>query len=173
MSCDFNKELLRLYSLECLDDTGTASVQRHLESCTECRTRLAVYQNTIDLLSGAFDEEAPDWLLTKTMANVRSYSKPRFVWGIPMIAGSAVAILVLVFSLKMYQPSGFKPLSPRPKHEVADIQTIDAQETYDTDISLLNELLVGSTDSDNVNPVDDRSIYESLDVAPEVARLLL
>ena len=173
MSCDFDKELLRLYSLECLDATETESVQGHLETCTECRSRLAVHQNTVDLLSGAFDEEAPDWLLTKTMANVRAHSKPRFVWGIPMIAGSAVAILVLVFSLKVYQPSGLKPLTPRSKHDVADVQTIDKQETCDTDISLLNELLVGSTGGDNVNPVDDRSIYESLDVAPEVARLLL
>lgn len=173
MSCDFDRELLRLYSLQCLDNTETKRLERHLESCSECRARLAGHQNTIDLLFGAFNEKAPDWLLTKTMANVRARSKPRFVWGIPMIAGSTVAILVLVFSLKMYQPSGFKTLPSRPNPETVGIQPIEKQETYDTDISLLNELLVGSTDGDNVNPVDDRSIYESLDVAPQVARLLL
>lgn len=164
MSCEFDKELLRMYSLECLDASETELVEVHLEHCRECRTELAGFKTSMEMLSDAFDEEAPDWLLTRTMANVRARSERRPAWGIPMIAGSTVVLFVLVFTLKMHRTIGVSPPSP---------QQVEYKEEKVRHESLLNDLLAGGIEGDNENPVDDRFIYDALDVAPEVAELLL
>ena len=173
MSCEFDKEQLRMYSLQCLDVSEAETVKQHLEHCQDCETDLIGFKNTTTVFSEAFDEEAPDWLLTRTMANVRARSKRRFAWGIPVIAGSTVLLLVLVFSFNVHRSFITAPSSLRQVHNETELQEAQYKDEIGIQETLLNDLLVGDIEGDNENPVDDRSIYESLDVAPEVAKLLL
>lgn len=164
MSCEFDKELLRMYSLQCQDASETELVEQHLEHCQECGTELAGYKMSTDILSEVFDVEAPDWLLTRTMANVRVRSKRRLAWGIPLVAGSTVMLFILVVTLKMHHTGAVSPSS---------LQQARYKEENIRHESLLNDLFAGGIEGDRDNPVDDRSIYEALDVAPDVAELLL
>jgi anti-sigma factor RsiW len=176
MSCNFDKEQLRRYLLGLDDPAAAQATSEHVAKCPACKNELQHLQLTADILTSAFDEEPPDWLMQKTLARVREKQQKKIswrTWGIPAMAGIAVTVLLMVL-----YPGTRKNLSPSfragPAEQNAGTLS-NRQETNDASdyLSSLFGIISDETDVDMISPVDDRSIYESLDIAPEVVPLLL
>ena len=176
MSCNIDKERLRAYVLQCCTPVETEEIDRHLRSCEQCRRELAAVRRTAETLTQAFDEEPPEWLLQRTLARVeermRRRSPYRLPWGIPVAAGALAVLLLLVFNpaVRMFnrQSSSATMTGKTAGGRAAEV----TNDNIDGEPSLF-DMVSGEMEIEAASPVEDRSIYEVLEIAPDIARLLL
>ncbi len=173
MSCKIDRERISAYALKLCDRKEADEVAVHVESCDTCKKELANLQQTAEVLDQAFNEEPPDWLMQKTLARLREQpqrSFPWFVWGIPVVSGVAIVLLFLLFY------PGIRHKHPPVESLVRSAVSVENEQNgkYKNDErSSLFDIILDDMNIDMTDPINDRSIYESLDIAPDVARLLL
>ena len=185
MSCENYKKRLEACAAGVLDEKGQRDVHEHCLSCGDCRSELAGLQRAALMLEKAFDEEAPSWLMQKTMAGLRAQPKRSFswfAWGLPALAGAAAVMLLLAIGPELNNRFGWSSNHTRlsgagqkPGME-NNPAAPDSKASAAAAISMVSASHVNLSDELNVNlenPINDRSIYEDLGIARKVANLLL
>jgi anti-sigma factor RsiW len=102
--CDFSGSLISWLDHE-LPANEAADVERHVEACTECRSRLDAYKR----VSGAFDA----YYEAAMASNVRA----RLPLWASVLSGAAAAAAVALFLT--FSRAHVRPLPPRPSAEAA------------------------------------------------------
>jgi hypothetical protein len=101
MSCDFNKDTLEAYTLSLLDGDEKKEATNHVGACSGCKAFVMQRRQTIQALNGAFNERPPEWLVQKTVENLKHRKKKLFAWrsrkSIPVYMGIAAVILAMLF----------------------------------------------------------------------------
>ncbi|MCK5219073.1 hypothetical protein KAR10_06100 [bacterium] len=145
MSCEYGNEKLEAYVLGLLDQAAASLMAEHIKICQTCQRELAGHQQAAALLDKAFDEEPAEWLAGKTLAKIKADPVKPINWlkWGMPVLAGAAAVMLMVL------------LPPAEKTDRYPI-TLAA----DLDIHLQN-------------PINDRSLYEELGVATQVAKLLL
>ncbi len=188
MSCDYNKEKLEAYAVGFLDKKDQQDVTDHIQSCSSCRADLAGHKQAARILKDAFDEEPPSWLPQKTMSLLKNKSKRLFPsWftlGIPALVGTAAIMLFIFIEPGFHRP----PIAPSNTARLSETAGAHAPAVQQNDMNTVPKssptasqnafsALPGSiADVLNINlenPIYNRSIYDNLGVATEIAKLLL
>lgn len=175
MSCNIDQEQLRSYALDLFNGKDADEVAMHVQSCAACQNKLSDMERTVTVLAEAFDGNPPDWLMQKTIARIRERRTRQFtwgIWGIPVVAGFVITLLIVLL-----QPH--VGLENRQYRDVPLARSDDygknqlMQKDRQIQSPSLFDVLSDDMDSDLIDPIRDRSIYESLDIVPEIASLLL
>lgn len=98
MSCKPFQDKLEAYALGLLSGREKALVQQHVQTCGHCRRSLAVHQKAAGLLAQAFDQNPPEYLRSKVMANLRDVKRPKthwVYWTAPGLIGVAALVLII------------------------------------------------------------------------------
>jgi len=97
MKCNKTRKLLSRYVDGELPPRDREAVERHVEACPGCRRELEGLRADADLLSSAAGPAPSDWLVTRTMAEVRQESLRRTArrpaWA-RVLATAAAVVLV-------------------------------------------------------------------------------
>jgi hypothetical protein len=175
MSCNIDGELLRAVALGLCEDREADEIAVHVRSCAKCREELAGHQRAATMLVTAFDDDPPDWLAQKTIARIRERRSRSFTfigWGVPAAAGIVVMLLLMLPHPQGWHLNYRHPAATLTKNENAGSARHLTNDQKNGRMSLL-DALTDEMGIDGNDPIDDRSIYETLDIAPEVASLLL
>ncbi len=168
MSCNFCEEKIEAYVLGLLNIQDQAQVAEHIQSCANCQQAMELHQKTTRLLDQAFQEKPAEWLSQKTIAKMRDRQvRPLnwLKWGVPVLAGAAAVLLLVVIQPGRIAKQGME----QSLGKTSKTAMMDAEMAPSAAIHIITEEL----DIHLNNPIQDRSIYEDLGVATEVAKLLL
>jgi anti-sigma factor RsiW len=122
--------LLPWYVNQTLSGDELELVERHLESCEQCRTEVAALQQIRDESKQQFATQSPGRLgLARLKAEIKREKReqqrevsphPSFLWWRPMMAAAVLVIAIQsVLLIKMERPEGtITPLSGKPAAEV-------------------------------------------------------
>ncbi|MCD4814547.1 hypothetical protein K8S19_12760 [bacterium] len=206
MSCKQYSDQWEAYTLGLLAKDKKSEMTAHLETCTACQAELRQHQQAKDLLDRAFVEGPSDVLVQKTLARLREKQAQRsswLHWGMPVMAGAAVALLMVVIRPGQLTQKAVVPESMAPAMlamEMDDHGEVEAEMVMTARVPMMKaagmkkEHAAGPRQSlasvagkpvvrsrpnldvldiQLLNPISDRSIYEDLGVATDVAKLLL
>ncbi len=100
MSCKDVERQLEAYALNLLTGRAQAKVKRHLATCRHCQAVLKQHQQAADLLHQAYEEDVPDYLRAKVLANLKTIPKAKVnvpVWLLP----GALALVMLILMVRL------------------------------------------------------------------------
>jgi hypothetical protein len=131
------------YVLGALDDADRRAFEAHLETCAECRARVAAVRPAVDLLAGltvkdvAAPEPMPDTLLPGLLraAHRERARRSWFVRGVGLVAAAcALALAVVLWPSGGSAPpsEAFVPLRPSPVSATAQL----VSRTWGTEIDM-------------------------------------
>jgi Putative zinc-finger len=126
MRCERAEKLIPLYAGGDLPERESACLRRHLESCADCRSLAAEFEESRDWLRGFaaphFDEASMDSLRDSVLRDVariehRAQSLQWIIpgWNLRFTASLAASLLIAILAAYVYR--GWRP---RPVHNGAD-----------------------------------------------------
>ena len=141
MDCENIKELLPLYLTDELDDQQSMAVQKHLDSCSSCRSELDNLQEVDQLLKTHLKpESAPLFRLSEKKSKKRYYY---------LSAVAAALVLYIIFST--VQPD--KPELTWENNRITELMEInDNLDILDSDY---RQLAINGT----TLPAEDEELY--------------
>jgi hypothetical protein len=186
MFCDMDKEKLEAFVLGFLPEAEKAHLAKHFQICPDCVKVAAQLKKSSQILDRAFMENPPETLVQKTIFAMQAKTKVgrlRLIWG-----GAALAGVMAMTLLMLWQPTGFFSLRFKPQlQSAASVSKSEAEVMVSLDYktpmakmaagrrekSSQMNIIPDEFDQSLANPIHDRSIYQNLGVATEVAKLLL
>lgn len=100
MSCKGFKKQLDAYALNLLSSRDHAALKKHLDGCSHCQSRLKQHQQAAGLLHQAYEEEVPDYLQAKVMANLKTLPPTGVFWPKWALPG-ALVLMALVLMVRL------------------------------------------------------------------------
>jgi anti-sigma factor RsiW len=97
MKCNRVLRLLPAYLDAEADEGRKCEIERHLAGCAACRQELESLKADLELFASVEAPELSPFLLTRTMAEIRSLERPRVPAGMVLrraLAGAAAVVLV-------------------------------------------------------------------------------
>jgi len=111
MKCDKIRNIIKTdYIDNELDDLSKAEIERHIDSCNECRRFLQELKNTsINPLRNLQPSEKPDYIWNLVRDRVERREAPRISLLIFPRLAYAVAIIFLFFTMGLFYHRFYKP----------------------------------------------------------------
>lgn len=138
-----NEKELVLFHYGELDAVARQQVQKHLDACQDCRSRLAVLQQTLaelplpGLVLSTIEKQRLTTVITDRAAH-RARPK-RWIWGSGLVAGAVLAVSLLILpGGPGTLPGGF----PRSDTEIGMLQDLELLQNIDLldNLELLQDL---------------------------------
>jgi hypothetical protein len=100
MSRDLFKDKLEAFVLGLLSEPESQQVQKHMQTCADCRQEIGRLKNAAHLIDHGFNQAPPAYLRSKVLANLKDSRQPRRHW-LAWVAPGLVAAAVLVLMIKI------------------------------------------------------------------------
>jgi hypothetical protein len=100
MTTDSFTDKLEAYVLGLLSEPEFQQVQKHVQTCADCRQEIGRLQNAAHLIERGFNQEPPSYLRSKVLANLKDSRQPKRNW-LAWVAPGLVAAAVLVLIIKI------------------------------------------------------------------------